>query len=999
LTAAAVNGLPAAVAEGEGVGEKSEWVQRAVDRAVANVNTTTALIKWFVGLAASVSSLGTIFGWPGGGIGGLVAWLVIYVIVDRKTRRDQVKTRRRRLAFIGFGLDADLVLDFGVREAAPALAHAEIPQYVSRSSEAKLELALRSKGFALLTGPDVAGRSRLVAEFFSRAAEQFREILIPHRDGTGRESDLHAFLADPEPWPSGPGGIVLIIRNLPGAIASRSVTAELLKEWMARNPDAWVFASIRTRQLQELEELGPEISLELRHIRHLAVEVWVDCELHGRELDDANEKFAWLSPMELSMLPRALCAATPRRDRFRQARENGHVAAWAIACAVGDWRRAGVTLPAPKSYLRAAFGLYDPSLTERDFKAGLAYATAKVHGLGGFVAAANGGFIADDVVIADLDGDDVSIPAALWGLIYTELFTAPGADGTSDGSASGLLELARGARDHGVDNIASAAYARVSEIGDEDQRAQAATEGLELDKSETEGEIDAAYVEARPPDSVGSRIWTTEPTVAAEPWSVPSIVPEAAVAITGRVFDWIYRRTTVRSIARFAVLALIDLASVAGGLLVAIETKHQFWGGSRAGAWDDVEKIAGFGVGVVLVIFGIVGKLYRQDARRARIASIVFSMALVIAVGAAAVASWDIQLPRFWVIFITGAVASLLCCTLRWAYDRLSYGWVKRHGLQTRTVLLGAPAAIVDALPAIRDLSRPTRILGYVSDTPAVIDGARYLGTLEDLKNVILGEDVGRVIIIDKTLTAEERQDLADRCHIWGTRVEFLPNLAQIQAGVGELVVGQSAVLAKIEPLWLGDRALISKRVFDVTGALLGLIVMLIPIGLLAVIIWARGGTPFVRSWRPGLGGDRTIGIWRLRTAPVAQGATRDENEESGHAPDVGKFGRWLRVHGIDEVPQLWNVLVGDMSLVGPRPLYLSDHIRLEPRERRRYVVRPGLTGAWQVTGRDRLSLREMSDLDLAYLRNWSIPLDLEIIAKTWLVMIFGRRRRKHGNV
>jgi lipopolysaccharide/colanic/teichoic acid biosynthesis glycosyltransferase len=105
-----------------------------------------------------------------------------------------------------------------------------------------------------------------------------------------------------------------------------------------------------------------------------------------------------------------------------------------------------------------------------------------------------------------------------------------------------------------------------------------------------------------------------------------------------------------------------------------------------------------------------------------------------------------------------------------------------------------------------------------------------------------------------------------------------------------------------------------------------------------------------------------------------------------------------MRRHGIDEVPQLLNIVFGQMSLVGPRPLDLADHAELRRTEHRRYGLKPGLTGPWQVTSRDEIDLREMSKLDVVYARDWSVPLDIDILVRTLLVMARGYRHPKRGN-
>ena len=131
--------------------------------------------------------------------------------------------------------------------------------------------------------------------------------------------------------------------------------------------------------------------------------------------------------------------------------------------------------------------------------------------------------------------------------------------------------------------------------------------------------------------------------------------------------------------------------------------------------------------------------------------------------------------------------------------------------------------------------------------------------------------------------------------------------------------------------------------------------------------------------------------------ASALQAELEKSNEADGplfkmkHDPRVTTFGAVLRRLSLDEAPQVLNVLRGEMSLVGPRPLPLRDYVQLEPWHRKRYLVLPGITGLWQVSGRITLSFDDLVRLDFYYLENWSIWLDISILAKT-LPAVFARR-------
>jgi lipopolysaccharide/colanic/teichoic acid biosynthesis glycosyltransferase len=183
------------------------------------------------------------------------------------------------------------------------------------------------------------------------------------------------------------------------------------------------------------------------------------------------------------------------------------------------------------------------------------------------------------------------------------------------------------------------------------------------------------------------------------------------------------------------------------------------------------------------------------------------------------------------------------------------------------------------------------------------------------------------------------------------------------------------------------------KRAFDIAVST-GLIVLASPFwALIALAVKLDSSGPiFYRDRRIGLG-QQEFGMFKFRSMYVdsnlRQAALEASNEASGPLfkikddPRVTKIGGFLRRYSLDELPQVLNVLRGEMSLVGPRPLPLRDYVQLEDWHRKRYLVLPGMTGLWQVSGRIDLSFDDLVRLDFYYLENWSIWLDISILAKT----------------
>ncbi|MFE2428912.1 sugar transferase [Streptomyces sp. NPDC059373] len=197
----------------------------------------------------------------------------------------------------------------------------------------------------------------------------------------------------------------------------------------------------------------------------------------------------------------------------------------------------------------------------------------------------------------------------------------------------------------------------------------------------------------------------------------------------------------------------------------------------------------------------------------------------------------------------------------------------------------------------------------------------------------------------------------------------------------------------------LGSGAETVKRTIDVMGAAV-LITLLSPVliaAAVAITLDSRGPVLF-RQRRTGQHG-REFHVLKLRTMRVGSERQRQalaaSNETDGHLfkiredPRVTSTGRWLRRFSLDELPQLFNVLMGHMSLVGPRPLPLEDSA-FTGEARHRLRVRPGLTGLWQISGRSDLSWDETLRLDLTYVDTWSLRLDLRILARTPAAVLRG---------
>lgn len=192
------------------------------------------------------------------------------------------------------------------------------------------------------------------------------------------------------------------------------------------------------------------------------------------------------------------------------------------------------------------------------------------------------------------------------------------------------------------------------------------------------------------------------------------------------------------------------------------------------------------------------------------------------------------------------------------------------------------------------------------------------------------------------------------------------------------------------------------KSVFDRGAALLALAVLAVPMLVIAALVkLSSPGPVIVRQARVGRFG-RTFTFYKFRSMREDAERIRDQLEEHNNHdaptifkikrdPRITRFGGFIRRTSLDELPNLFNVLRGEMSLVGPRPPLPREVAHYQPRHLQRLAAKPGITGLWQVRGRSEIGFEEMIDLDLEYIERWSLWFDLKILARTSFVVVHGR--------
>lgn len=461
-------------------------------------------------------------------------------------------------------------------------------------------------------------------------------------------------------------------------------------------------------------------------------------------------------------------------------------------------------------------------------------------------------------------------------------------------------------------------------------------------------------------------------------------------------FSFLLRLDTGRRAARVLSLLALDFLGIALAIFTALALKaallstvsfHQVIEGTRS--------YVALAYLITALLFARSG-LYSDRGQRpglTRIVTCLFQVTLLLVLLAIVE---DMRFSSYYIFYGSFAFAMLYVSCLRYLYERLTGALLRAAGYRRRAVLVGTGEHIKDVAHALRDSTRapsPIDIVGFLSPLALPANGLRSLGSLHQLDDVLGIEHIDEVIIADPDFPQEQAVELVDRCHRRGVRVRIAPSTMELLIHRAEFVPGESVPLFELSPPVFEGIDFALKRAFDLVGAIILLVLMspLLIVLALAVKLSSRGPVLF-GSVRPGIG-QQPFMCLKFRTmhtdAEQLLVDVESLNEASGALfkikddPRLTPVGRLLRRFSLDELPQLINVLRGEMSLVGPRPLPVRDFELLEHWHRKRYLVMPGMTGLWQVSGRSELDFDDLVRLDFIYLERWSLALDLAILVKT----------------
>ncbi|MFF9555683.1 sugar transferase [Streptomyces albus] len=469
-------------------------------------------------------------------------------------------------------------------------------------------------------------------------------------------------------------------------------------------------------------------------------------------------------------------------------------------------------------------------------------------------------------------------------------------------------------------------------------------------------------------------------------------------AISWPATDWEqrYRRTVI---VTDTVTTAFVVAAIGG-----------FFGARDAANWHEKWGILAFGTELLVLAALAVSRAWApvvlgQGAEEfRRLGRGLFTAAVVLALGGIALTSRNIKL---WIFVAIPAIA-LVTMTARYLL-RLWLHKQRKEGRCLRPVLAaGSPATVRDLIARARKFPH----LGWRVDAVCTtdgrgidgdqLDGVPVVGRLADVAGHVR-RDGFRVVAItpDPHWSPDRLQRLA--WNLEGSEAEMVvaPVLMEVAGPRLHVDAVLGIPLLRVSmPAFTGGRRVV-KEIVDRLGAALLLVVFAPLMVLVALLVMAdsRGGALYHQR-RVGKDG-REFTIFKFRTmvtgAHGARAALAHRNEGAGllfklrRDPRVTRVGAVLRRYSIDELPQLFNVLTGSMSLVGPRPPLPEESAAYGPDIRRRLLVKPGLTGLWQISGRSDLPWEEAVRLDLRYVEDWSLALDTVILWKTLRAVLRGQ--------
>jgi exopolysaccharide biosynthesis polyprenyl glycosylphosphotransferase len=426
---------------------------------------------------------------------------------------------------------------------------------------------------------------------------------------------------------------------------------------------------------------------------------------------------------------------------------------------------------------------------------------------------------------------------------------------------------------------------------------------------------------------------------------------------------------------------------------------------------------------LLILVFGVHG-LYRRETYLSVFDQIVgvfnsVNIGVLIILATGFITKTSFFLERRLVLVFAWGFTILLLSVVRVGFLR---SWILRNQardpFRCRVIIVGAgETGLQFARLARLTMNHVYEIVGFVDDDPAKkgkrIDDIPVLGTTEEIERIGEEGEIERIFVAVRGLHEDRMIDLISRCMRAKVPVKMVADQFQLFASDATIERVDGVPTLGVRETPMRGVSYLVKRVFDFVVAALLLFLLLPLFGILALLIKAFSPGPvFFRQTRAGQGGapfqffkfrtmraDTDDKIHREYATNFISGRDLNLGEAGGEKqvykmtrdPRITRVGSVLRKTSLDELPQLYNVLKGEMSLVGPRPPIVYELQYYKEWHKRRLDAKPGLTGLWQVSGRSEVPFNEMVLLDLYYIDHWSLKLDFEILLRTIPVILFGK--------
>jgi exopolysaccharide biosynthesis polyprenyl glycosylphosphotransferase len=483
------------------------------------------------------------------------------------------------------------------------------------------------------------------------------------------------------------------------------------------------------------------------------------------------------------------------------------------------------------------------------------------------------------------------------------------------------------------------------------------------------------------------------------------VTPDGAYVVDDRTRSILrHRRAWKYPVRRSWLLRrALMLADIVGIFLAFVLASHLT--GANGDSMSTLVEAAliGLSLPVWIVLMKLHG-LYDSDGARADHSTVdeITKVFQVLAIGSwvffvivQVTDAFELPLNRLVIFWVSGIIAVTAFRAITRAICRRSFAYI-----QNAVIVGTGPVGRLVARKLVGHPEYGINLVGFVDGSPVSdngsLGGLPILGSPAQLHDLVSALDIERVIIAFTPDSHEHTLDVVRNVRDLDIQVDIVPRLFEVVGTNSNVHMLEGIPLVGLPPLSLSASARLLKRTLDLFGAVFGLLLLapLFAVVALAIKIETRGPVFFRQVRRGEL--DRTFRIYKFRTmCDDAESRKTDVAHLNMHEggdprmfkipedPRVTRVGAFLRRWSIDELPQLINVVHGEMSLVGPRPLILEEDRHVESWARKRLELKPGMTGLWQVLGRSDIPFEDMTKLDYMYVTSWSLKEDIRLILLT----------------